>query len=118
MDKLLKDIVGGDDDAVGEEGLLDGGGVDGPGAGSEAEGKRHYVPFNVQGYLSRFFVHQACVTTQLRSMTCGSMSFGRSMHLRSGSFSGKLRKRHSRAQEQQSSGSRVILETLNCYMHR
>lgn len=33
-----KDIVGGDDDAVGKEGLLDGGIVDGPGAGPEAEG--------------------------------------------------------------------------------
>ena len=38
MDTLLKDVVGGDDDAVGEEELLDGGIVDGPGAGPEAEG--------------------------------------------------------------------------------
>ena len=38
MDTLLKDVVGGDDDAVGEEGLLDGGIVDGPCAGPEAEG--------------------------------------------------------------------------------
>ena len=38
MHKLLKDVVGGDDDAVGEEGLLDGGIVDGPGASPEAEG--------------------------------------------------------------------------------
>lgn len=52
MDRLLKDVVGGDDNAVGEEGLLDGGVVDGPGAGPEAEGKRHYVPFNVQGSFS------------------------------------------------------------------
>lgn len=61
MDRLLKDVVGGDDDAVGEEGLLDGGVVDGPGAGPEAEGncaearfKRHFVPFKVQG--SKFIV--------------------------------------------------------------
>ena len=54
MHWLLKDVVGGDDDAVGEEGLLDGGIVDGPGASPEAEGNcadarfnRHFVPFNV-----------------------------------------------------------------------
>lgn len=34
----MEDVVGGDDDAVGEEGLLDGGIVDGPGASPEAEG--------------------------------------------------------------------------------
>ena len=38
MHRLLKDVVGGDDDAIGEEGLLDSGIVDGPGTSPEAEG--------------------------------------------------------------------------------
>lgn len=48
MDRLLKDIVGGDDDTVGEEGLLDGGVVDGPGASPEAEGLGFGYPGGVR----------------------------------------------------------------------
>jgi len=47
------------------------------------------------------------------------MSFGRSMHLRCGSFSGKLRKRHSRAQSSKAAfnalkrGSRTAKQRFN-----